>query len=371
MTEIQNNNFNTDNLLREVNMVIQNGVTNILSDFLKKYKIYEETHKSVLNLPCVKSLVESDKFLNESVCSPYASSSSSSCSLFSDDEEDPNIFVGIKEMTKDLVTEEVKSYHEKIVNNFEFFTSSNNNIIQQLLTQIESLKDEIKELKGCMFVKRDIVDLTMYNEEDGNEDRVNVEKEIVSNVNVEDIFIKEEKENIILNIVSDSEESEEEEEVESEVEEESEEEEVEQQVEVEEVEQEQQVEEEEEPESEEEVEQQVEVEEEVEQQVEVEQEVEQQVEVEQEQQVEVVEVEEEEEEEEESVEEVEQQVEEEQVETEAEEEEEEEEFFEIEIDDTTYCTNNEENGFVYELSSEGDVGKKVGFLKNGEVTFYE
>ena len=350
MTEIQNNNFNTDNLLREVNMVIQNGVTNILSDFLKKYKIYEETHKSVLNLPCVKSLVESDKFLNESVCSPYASSSSSSCSLFSDDEEDPNIFVGIKEMTKDLVTEEVKSYHEKIVNNFEFFTSSNSNIIQQLLTQIESLKDEIKELKGCMFVKRDIVDLTMYNEEDGNEDRVNVEKEIVSNVNVEDIFIKEEKENIILNIVSDSEESEEEEEPESEEEVESEEEEVEQQVEVEEVEEEESEQVEEEPESEEE---------------EVEQE--QQVEEEEEESVEEESVEEE-------VEEVEQQVEEEQVETEAEEEEEEEEeeeFFEIEIDDTTYCTNNEENGFVYELSSEGDVGKKVGFLKNGEVTFYE
>ena len=53
----------------------------------------------------------------------------------------------------------------------------------------------------------------------------------------------------------------------------------------------------------------------------------------------------------------------------SEEEEEEEELFEIEIDDITYCTNDEENGFIYELDSEGDVGKKVGYLKEGEPFF--
>jgi hypothetical protein len=54
----------------------------------------------------------------------------------------------------------------------------------------------------------------------------------------------------------------------------------------------------------------------------------------------------------------------------AEEEEEEEELFEIEIDDITYCTNNEENGFIYELTKDGDVGEKVGYLKEGEPFFY-
>ena len=52
------------------------------------------------------------------------------------------------------------------------------------------------------------------------------------------------------------------------------------------------------------------------------------------------------------------------------EEEEEEELFEIEIDDVTYCTNNEENGFIYELTSDGEVGNKVGYLKEGEPFFY-
>ena len=117
----------------------------------------------------------------------------------------------------------------------------------------------------------------------------------------------------------------------------------------------------------------------VKEQVEEEQVVEEQVEEEQEEQVEEEEeqVEEEEEEEDEQVEE--EQVEEEQVveeeeqsiETETKEEEEEEELFEIEIDDITYCTNNEESGFIWEVTDAGDIGNKVGYLKEGEPFFYK
>jgi hypothetical protein len=45
-------------------------------------------------------------------------------------------------------------------------------------------------------------------------------------------------------------------------------------------------------------------------------------------------------------------------------------MIEIEIDDVNYCTNDEENGFIYELNTEGEVGKKVGYLKQGEPFFY-
>jgi hypothetical protein len=65
--------------------------------------------------------------------------------------------------------------------------------------------------------------------------------------------------------------------------------------------------------------------------------------------------------------------EEEEVETEAEAEAEatlDEEFFEIEIDDVSYCTNDEENGLIYELTEDGEVGDKVGYLKEGEPFFY-
>jgi hypothetical protein len=50
--------------------------------------------------------------------------------------------------------------------------------------------------------------------------------------------------------------------------------------------------------------------------------------------------------------------------------EEEEELFEIEIDDVTYCTNNDESGFIYQLSEDGDVGEKVGYFKDSEPFFY-
>jgi hypothetical protein len=103
----------------------------------------------------------------------------------------------------------------------------------------------------------------------------------------------------------------------------------------------------------------------------VEEEEEEEVEEEEEEEVEEEEVEEEEEEEEEEVEETEDvvSVETETKEDEEDEEDEEEELIEIEIDDVTYCTNNEENGIIYELDKEGNVGKRVGCLKEGDAYF--
>jgi len=51
-------------------------------------------------------------------------------------------------------------------------------------------------------------------------------------------------------------------------------------------------------------------------------------------------------------------------------EEEEEEVFEIEIDDITYFATDEENGILYEMTSDGDVGKKIGIIKDGEPIFH-
>jgi hypothetical protein len=51
-------------------------------------------------------------------------------------------------------------------------------------------------------------------------------------------------------------------------------------------------------------------------------------------------------------------------------EEEDEEIFEIDIDDKTYCTNNEINGFIWELTEDGEQGEKVGYFKECEPFFY-
>jgi hypothetical protein len=48
----------------------------------------------------------------------------------------------------------------------------------------------------------------------------------------------------------------------------------------------------------------------------------------------------------------------------------EEELEVITIDDVDYCTNNEENGFIWELTEDGEQGTKVGYLKDGEPFFY-
>jgi hypothetical protein len=42
----------------------------------------------------------------------------------------------------------------------------------------------------------------------------------------------------------------------------------------------------------------------------------------------------------------------------------------ITIDDIDYCTNNEENGFIWELNEDGEQGDKIGYLKDGEPFFY-
>jgi hypothetical protein len=56
-------------------------------------------------------------------------------------------------------------------------------------------------------------------------------------------------------------------------------------------------------------------------------------------------------------------------EEEKEDEEEDEEVFEIEIDDVTYFATGEENGVLYEMTKDGEVGKKVGIIKDGDVIF--
>jgi hypothetical protein len=56
-------------------------------------------------------------------------------------------------------------------------------------------------------------------------------------------------------------------------------------------------------------------------------------------------------------------------EEEQDEEEEGEEVFEIEIDDVTYFATDEENGILYEVDKDGDIGKKVGIIKDGEPIF--
>ena len=50
--------------------------------------------------------------------------------------------------------------------------------------------------------------------------------------------------------------------------------------------------------------------------------------------------------------------------------EQEEEIFEIDIDDKTYCTNNSENGIIWDITEDKEQGEKVGYFKDSEPFFY-
>jgi hypothetical protein len=213
----------------------------------------------------------------------------------------------IANMTKNLIKGEICSIEEKL-ENMEKKYESLTPLLENILRKIDLINDDVTSLKN---------------------NKVNVQSEKNLLIGAPSIVINSINENIKFEIKEEEKEVVAEEESEEEEEEESEEEE-----------------EEEEEEDEEE-----EVVEEVKEVVKEEDEIE----------TEASESEEEEEEAEE---------EEEEVVVEEKAEEEEEELFELEIDDITYCTNDEENGFIYELTEDGDVGEKVGYFKESEPFFY-
>lgn len=259
------NNFNTEVLLRNVNDVVQVGLNDIFSDFLSKYKLYEQTYNAVMKLPGVSKDISNiqtntDNFVNNSDS------------------------IKIKS-----ILDSMNNLEERIMK-----LADNSNLY---FNKVDILTEELMKLRQER--QRNIVDLTH---------------------DISEVVVKKEpgceKENVklIVNEKEDEEEKEEEEEEEEEDEEE---------------------------EDEEEEEESITTEKAIGHEV-----------------VAVGSNKEEESDDEKSV------------ETETkEEEEEEEELFEIEIDDVTYCTNDENNGFIYEFKNE-EVGDKVGYFKDGEPIFY-
>ena len=80
--------FNIDPLLNELNKVIQNGLNKLLSNYITNYKLYEETHNCIMNLPSVKrefaKKIEVDEIYDD--LPDLISISSDECS------EEPNIY---------------------------------------------------------------------------------------------------------------------------------------------------------------------------------------------------------------------------------------------------------------------------------------
>jgi hypothetical protein len=387
--------FNTKPLLDKVEKVIQDGLNDVLSNFMDRYELLEKTHRQIMRLPSV--LKEIDYRDNDSDYDDRSESSDN----FDLKGDDKTMFVSIKDMTQELVSEEMVGFEkrlDKLEKNYESMIP----ILDRILSKMTNFNEEIREIRLSKTEKN----ITSENFEKSSVvktcENENVKIHIIEEDNEDKttgIIQETIKSDIMRDTDKDSDESTEEQEVEEVVDEEAVEESVDEAV-VEEL--------------DEVVEEEVELDEVVEEEVELDEVVEEEeVVVEEEEKEEVVEeevveeevveeevVEEEEEEvvEEESVEEEvveeevveeevveEEVVEEESVEEEEEVEEEElsietetkeetedddEEIFEIEIDDKTYCTNDDKNGFIWELTEDGEQGDKIGYFKDEEPFFY-
>jgi hypothetical protein len=368
MQKNMNNRFNTDPLVLEIENVVKKGLKTILKDFINRYDLLENTHKQIMKLPSVLNEMNNQDSMTDS-----------------DSETDESELENLKVIQIENKLDTMEKKYDLIIP-----------ILSKILNKFDILNEEIKILKETQNKKEKEKEKENEKEEDLKvestsepkvESNTELKVESTTELKVESTVIYHitpsivsacENENITFKITEDDvvnneiqfckidEEEEEEEEQEEEEQEEEQDDEEQDKVKEEQYEEKEvkQKEEEEEQDDEEQEEEQDE-----EKEVKQEEQVEEEVETEEEEEEEEEETEEEEEEEQEEEQEVEEKAEEE-AETSNKEEVEEEELFEIEIDDVTYCTNNEENGFIYELSEDGEVGNKVGYLKESEPFFY-
>jgi hypothetical protein len=340
MTESKIESFNIEPLVFEIQNVIKNGLKVLLKDYIDRHDLLEKTHKQIMKLPSVMN--EINKGGN--------SDSDSESDLEPGD--DKSIFISISDMTRDLVKKEM-SYVESKLDRIEKKYESISPLISKILDKLESINAEVKVLKEK---PRDNIKIVQMNHE----------KSYISNIIKPSIVSACENENIKFEIDENDEDDEDDEEEDDDKEEIVEPIKVKKEVII--------IEDEELEELEEE-----EIEEEEEEDDVIEEDVIEAVVVaDTKKEVETVVVEEESDADEED-----------EVETEASEDEEEDEEEEvvptpikvdveeeeaeleiITIDDIDYCTNDLENGFIWELNEDGEQCDKIGYLKEGEPFFY-
>ena len=304
------NIYNTQPLLNEIENVIKNGLDKMLSKILQRYDLLEKTHNQLMNLPSIKEALGKD-YDDQDVESESESESETESNLKS--LEFDNIVSCQTTMKFDVLN--IESKLDKLEKKYAGLYP----MLDKILDKIETLNNDVQKMKSIPIAAATTV-------------------ATISSSTVEPTIVTAcENENITFEIKEEDTESvEDDKSVEN--------------VEVEDTES-VEVEEEENVEVEEDENAEVEEEENVEDAVEVLKDV-------------IAEsVEEEENDDSKSVE----------TETKSDTESTEgveEDLEVITIDDVDYCTNNEENGFIWELTEDGEQGAKVGYLKDGEPFFY-
>ena len=131
MSEDKIQRFNTQPLMLELENVINNGVKNILKDFINRYELLEKTHNKIMRLPSVR---------NEMNIGSYAESET---------DDDINNAVNVHQLDKTVANglrEEISEIDKKLVK-MEKKYDEIGPILEKILNKIESLNDDVKILK--------------------------------------------------------------------------------------------------------------------------------------------------------------------------------------------------------------------------------
>jgi hypothetical protein len=397
--------FDINPIILDIEKVIQQGLNKLLVNYIERHELLEKTHQQLMLLPSIAEELnrrKNNSFFNES----------------EDNTKNYNIsnLTSIKDMTENIVQQHVVSLENKL-NKIEKKHDVIIDILDKLVGKITYLNSDVKEIQK----QRENINNNKYTEELVYSDTIEKSSIVKTseNENIE-IHIQEPTQEVqeeisddeeinsalitctVIKLNSDIEEKnnkdieeesthsektfvlEEKKEDEAEIEKENNEDEYEAEIEKEDNEHEEEVEEEDNEDKEskdkeskdEDDDDDDEAEEEVEEEVEEDNEDKESKDEDEDEELEQADEQEQdelEEVEESSVEPKTKEVDEASVETEIkenEESEDDEEIYEIDIDDTTYCTNNDENGFIWELTKDSEQGEKVGYFKNGEPFFY-
>jgi hypothetical protein len=316
-------NLNTESIINDVTKVVQNGLKDILSEIETKYKLYEESHNCVVKMAeCMSKQVKQDGTSASVVASAKTA------------DVDTGIYVSRAEFN--ALVKQNQELIKHIV--YEFESQSKQN--QDMMKQLAIMKQDM-----VMLLSKEVIDISNDSDE---ETKVNItlkieeiKKETIDNLIGGSLETIDDKAIVAGDNEEEEEDSQEEDEDEDSQEEESEEEDAEDKQSV--------------P---------------IEKHVLVSTNASGLSAAVEEHDVGVKADEDEDDEESNDSDEEKEQLDEDEKVVEEEDGEEEEEFYEIVFNSTTYCTDDEDKGSLYILTSDGDVGEKVGHLEKGKPIFY-
>jgi len=350
------NIYNTEPLLNEIENVVKNGLDKILSKTLQRYELLERTHKQLMNLPSIKEEIgnmnsdSSDESESDDEYTPIINKNQSNNDLMVANSKIDNLISSHSIAKLDIVNIEAK------LDRLEKKYAGLYPMLDKILDKIENLNNDVQKIKSnatndtiTIVAAEPTIIASCQNENIKFEIK---EEEQIKIVNIGAPVLQTKEESVTVSKADESEcESEDVEDDSEAVEEEDDE----------------VVDNEEDDEDVEEAKEKTKEEESVEElEEEAEEEDDEEASVETETVVNV---------EEENTESVDDEVVEASVETETKDEKEKDEEVEeeleiITIDDVDYCVNNEENGFIWEITEDGEQGEKVGYIKDGEPFFY-